>query len=576
LFHKFFDGCAARVDFLRALNPGLPIWALYGGPASEAPRARAAMSGRADHFSELPIGDSHWRWKNTDLSVRWWHRAVGTTLTFDVLHVVQWDLLLCAPLATLYPQPPDVVALTGLTRLDRIEHRWHWTLEDEASRGTAAQLAQVRSRYPHLGPARACLGPGYALPRAFLDAYVRADVSDAGHDEIRLPLWAEALGFPLSDTGFYPRWFDPEVERFVNADAAEIRPKDIRAELRKPDGLRAFHPCRESFTRAVLADLSETAAQRPPLVTALVATYQHVRWIREALRGVLAQEVDFPLEILVGDDCSTDGTREAVLEFAAEYPGRITTLLSPTNWGASGMPMFRELLRRARGRYIAILEGDDVWTAHDKLARQVALMERDPDIAVCFHDVDVIDLEGNLCPTTYVPARTPLRPAVTALCTTNFIPSCAAVVRAAALRGFADSVGDVIYGDWFAYLWAGQHGQLAFIPEVMGRYRFTGQGTWSSLNRETQLRRALELLRSVEEALPDFSRAALRAGRAKHRVELAKELFATGQLAPARLELLRALFEAGQRASSDASNWLDLFQTIFSTNASELHHRLLR
>ena len=82
------------------------------------------------------------------------------------------------------------------------------------------------------------------MPRTFLEKYVATDVPTICHDELRLPLMAQSLGFRLYDTGLYRGWFDPEEMRFFNADTFGIAPDVIKAELAKPTGRRVFHPCR--------------------------------------------------------------------------------------------------------------------------------------------------------------------------------------------------------------------------------------------------------------------------------------------------------------------------------------------
>ena len=108
----------------------------------------------------------------------------------------------------------------------------------------------------------ACLGPGYCLPRAFLAASEALDVPDLCHDELRLPLIAQLLGFPLFDTGFYPKWWDPEVEECFRADGAEIETAAIEREMARLGGRRVFHPCRRPLREHLLRRLLETGESR--------------------------------------------------------------------------------------------------------------------------------------------------------------------------------------------------------------------------------------------------------------------------------------------------------------------------
>ena len=90
------------------------------------------------------------------------------------------------------------------------------------------------------------------------------DLDEVGHDEVRLPLFAQILGFGLADTGFYPRWMDPEIERVFNADSSEVDPALVASELAREAGRRVFHPCRERFDAAGIEELL-TVRPAPPI-----------------------------------------------------------------------------------------------------------------------------------------------------------------------------------------------------------------------------------------------------------------------------------------------------------------------
>lgn len=142
------------------------------------------------------------------------------------------------------------------------------------------------------------------------------------------------------------------------------------------------------------------SAGTPPLVSVLVITYQHARFIEACLEGILMQRTPFAVEILVGEDDSTDGTRAICQRYAAAHPERIRLFLRDRKdvWMIDGRPTGRAnmlaLMRDARGTYIALCEGDDVWTDPDKLRRQVELLESDPGCAGSFHATRIIDDQG--------------------------------------------------------------------------------------------------------------------------------------------------------------------------------------
>lgn len=121
-------------------------------------------------------------------------------------------------------------------------------------------------------------------------------------------------------------------------------------------------------------------------VSILCAAYNHEDYIRKALEGFVMQKTDFPFEVLINDDCSTDGTADVIREFEAAYPDIIRPLYQQENQyrklGGIVRPL---LLPLARGEYVAMCEGDDYWTDPQKLQRQVDFLDRNPQYAACVH-----------------------------------------------------------------------------------------------------------------------------------------------------------------------------------------------
>ena len=129
-------------------------------------------------------------------------------------------------------------------------------------------------------------------------------------------------------------------------------------------------------------------------VSVLMITYNHENFIREAIEGVLMQKTDFPIELIIGEDCSTDGTRKIVMEYASKYPDIIRPLLPDSNLGM--MKNFIETMQAATGKYIALCEGDDYWTDPYKLQKQVDILNKLPDIISVTTNSSVCDFSGNL------------------------------------------------------------------------------------------------------------------------------------------------------------------------------------
>jgi glycosyltransferase involved in cell wall biosynthesis len=118
-----------------------------------------------------------------------------------------------------------------------------------------------------------------------------------------------------------------------------------------------------------------------PMVSVVTITYNHELFIEETIQGVIAQKCAFPIELIIGEDKSTDKTLEICLRYQRKYPAIIRVITSDENVGVN-LNFFR-VLGRARGKYIALCEGDDYWIDPAKLSKQVALMESSSSTVLC-------------------------------------------------------------------------------------------------------------------------------------------------------------------------------------------------
>lgn len=125
-----------------------------------------------------------------------------------------------------------------------------------------------------------------------------------------------------------------------------------------------------------------------------VITYNHEKYIRECLQSIIDQQTNFDFEIIIGDDCSTDATREIVQEFLDRYPHKIRVLFQEVNTGGSRNNL--EVHAAAKGEYVAHLDGDD-YSLPGRLQTQVEVLDRDMACTVVWHRVDYFDCFGRFC-----------------------------------------------------------------------------------------------------------------------------------------------------------------------------------
>ncbi len=142
-------------------------------------------------------------------------------------------------------------------------------------------------------------------------------------------------------------------------------------------------PCDEISDPAVL--------NMDPLVSVHMITYNHKSYIAQAIEGVLMQERDFPIELVIGEDCSMDGTRRIVLEYQSKHPETIRVITSEHNVGAVANEL--RVDRACRGKYIAFCEGDDYWHHPLKLQKQVVYLESHPEVGLVFGAYDQYHVE---------------------------------------------------------------------------------------------------------------------------------------------------------------------------------------
>jgi len=121
-----------------------------------------------------------------------------------------------------------------------------------------------------------------------------------------------------------------------------------------------------------------------PLVSVKMITYNHKPYIAQSIEGVLMQETDFPFELVIGEDCSTDGTREIVFAYQKKHPDIIRVITSGKNVGMNKNS--RRTSKLCRGKYIAFCEGDDYWHHPEKLQIQVAYLEAHPECGLVHSD----------------------------------------------------------------------------------------------------------------------------------------------------------------------------------------------
>ncbi|MCU1268259.1 MAG: glycosyl transferase, family 2 [Acidobacteria bacterium] len=284
----------------------------------------------------------------------------------------------------------------------------------------------------------------------------------------------------------------------------------------------------------------ESPAQ--PLVDVNLITYNHEAFVAQAIESVLAQQTNFPYRLIIGDDCSTDNTPAIVRRYAAANPDRISLFLDPVHRGLRSRDRAGlKVLELSTAKYIAWLDGDDFWTDPHKLQKQVAVLERNPDDVICFHNVRTFPQEGtmeseNLCPPDQKEVST-----LEDLLRGNFIPSCSTMFRRAAVGPLPEWYFKLKMGDWPLYILIAQHGRIRYINEVMAAYRVHGSGSWSPRPRSHHDVNFLQLLDYANRHFDFRHRKAIDATRSRYYFELAETYYQRGHPGHALIPIKRGL-----------------------------------
>ena len=241
-------------------------------------------------------------------------------------------------------------------------------------------------------------------------------------------------------------------------------------------------------------------------VSVCITTYNHEKFISQAIDSVLMQEVNFDYELIIGEDDSSDGTREIVKAYKVRYPDRIRLFLNDRenviyiNGRATGRWNFVNNIKHATGQYVALLEGDDYWTDPHKLQKQVEFLDSNQEFTICFHNVKVIYEKCDVQPHLFY-IENPNQPFmqrkpkeitnISDLVKGNYIQTPSVLFRAGLFTEFPDWFYKLDRGDWPLHIINAQHGKIKYLDEVLAVYRVHSGGIYSSKDHIVQLSGAI-------------------------------------------------------------------------------------
>ncbi len=240
-----------------------------------------------------------------------------------------------------------------------------------------------------------------------------------------------------------------------------------------------------------------------PRVSVLLVTYNHEKYIRQALDGVMMQKTDFDFEVVVADDCSQDKTLAIIEEYA---PDNLNLRVLPTERNLGITRNYQRGFAACRGEYVAVLEGDDFWISPTKLKSLVAFLDQHPECAFCFHRFLIHDETSSSFsaqPLLEIGSEFALFTAAQ-LASDNFIGNFSACVYR---RELIDQLDPALFEmkvyDWMLNIMVAQAGMIGYLPMIMSIYRAHPAGAWSGKTLAEHRPELFELIDAYDKYL-DF------------------------------------------------------------------------
>jgi glycosyltransferase involved in cell wall biosynthesis len=226
-----------------------------------------------------------------------------------------------------------------------------------------------------------------------------------------------------------------------------------------------------------------------PLVAIWMVTFNHEKFISQAIEGVLFQKTNFEFKLFIGEDCSTDRTREICMDYKNKFPKQVEVICTSENNIILNSDNIFKACYNSGAKYVAMCEGDDYWTDSNKLQIQIDFLEKNMSFVGCFHNTEErYEDDPNKPSFLYCNFNSSKAIDFQSLAYQNLIPTCSVVFARNLLAKFPDWQSKLKMGDWPIHLLNAQYGDYWYIPWVMAVHRLHSKSTWmlqdSELNKK--------------------------------------------------------------------------------------------
>jgi glycosyltransferase involved in cell wall biosynthesis len=258
-------------------------------------------------------------------------------------------------------------------------------------------------------------------------------------------------------------------------------------------------PVLSDINSILLSHGLSTLPDRTVKVTVLIVTFNHVNFVTAAIDSALGQKASFPIEIIVSEDASDDGTSALVERIVGE--NRKTMRLLPSKNNLRSNEVVARGIRAAKGQYIALLDGDDYWTSTDKIQRQADFLDANSSCAAVFLNARVA-VGDTVTDRSWTPHDQVSVAGIRDIWLGNPYPTCGSMMRTDAIRRIPNWYASLFpITDWPLYILSAERGDLAFIDEDAGVYRLHSNGAFSSLSSMAKLESVEKFYQRMNAAL---------------------------------------------------------------------------
>ena len=244
------------------------------------------------------------------------------------------------------------------------------------------------------------------------------------------------------------------------------------------------------------------------LVSINCITYNHEKYISKAIESFINQKTNFEYEILIHDDASTDRTAEIIRKYEKKYPQIIKPIYQVENQYSKGKEILSEFVwPQAKGKYIALCEGDDYWTDIFKLQKQFDYMERNLECTLCFHAAHVVNQDKiQIGKSMLLNNEGDLKYLAGEMAVLGFIPTSSQFFRTELIHKIPDWFKTSVVGDYPLQLIMSSHGYAYYINEIMSSYRVGHSGSASSRYRDMDIKNQKKYIKGFIEILKNFNK----------------------------------------------------------------------